>query len=78
MAPKPPLQKVIHPGAFRGVQDWGLTGHSEPLNPHGSFYAPRGPSFLQRLPVWVRLTERKPDDFWGILGLLSGSIDEAG
>jgi hypothetical protein len=40
-------------------------------------YPPTSPSFLQRLPVWVRVTERKADDFWGILGLLSRSIDRA-
>jgi len=43
---------------------------------HGSSYPPTGPPFFQRLPVWVRVTERKADDFWGILGLLSRSIGE--
>jgi hypothetical protein len=57
------------------MEDWGLT--SGQLNLHGSFYAPTSPPFSQRLPVWVRVPERKPDDSWGILGLLSGSIREA-
>jgi hypothetical protein len=56
----------------------GAYGAYRPIQSPRLLYAPTSPSFLQRLPVWVRVTERKADDFWGILGLLSGAIGGAG
>lgn len=74
--PRPPPPSTREQSILRHPGAYGIWGHGayRPIQAPRLFLCPQKPLIPPEITIEGQGRERKPDDFWGILGHLSGSV----